>query len=105
MVNIPNIPCTGTVLSDRGWNMVSIKPKANTKKVSKTKKVFKYRPQLVRKTKWYTINNNILYFHSPDGEYYDIIPPLSKIISKGIEESESRPDTYNRVKTRTCNYA
>lgn len=78
--------------------------KADAKKVIKPKKAFKYYPQLVRKTKWYTINNNILYFHSPKGEYYNIIPPLSEIISKGIEESESIPNSYNRVKTRTCNY-
>lgn len=78
--------------------------KADAKKESKPKKAFKYYPQLVRKTKWYTINNNILYFHSPDGEYYDIIPPLSEIISKGIEESKSIPNSHNRVKTRTCNY-
>ena len=85
--------------------MVNTKSKADAKKVIGTKKAFKYYPQLVRKTKWYTIKNNLLYFHSPDGEYYNIIPPLSEIISKGIEESESISNSYNRVKTRTCNYA
>lgn len=85
--------------------MVSIKSKADAKKVTETKKVSKYPPQSVRKTKWYTIKDNILYFHSPDGEYYNIIPPLSEIISKGIEESKSIPNSHNRVKTRVCNYA